>query len=407
MQRLSALLLLIFSIFCLSAIPRTAYADTFVSGQVIITLKPTVDKAAVEILLRSNRAHISAEIPQLHSFVLTVPQAAETAIVRALSKNPLIESAELNYTAQAFSTPNDPFYQNNQWGFANTGQIIVGQTGVVDADIDMDEAWDITSGSAQVNIAILDTGIDQDHEDLFGKIVDNKNFTDSVTVDDLYGHGTHVAGVAAASANNAIGVAGGCSSCMLMNIKVLNDNGSGAYSWIANGITYAADNGAKVINLSLGGSVKSRVLENAVNYAWNKGVIVVAAAGNSANISKTYPAAYARVIAVAATDNNDKKASFSSHGYRWVDVAAPGVNIYSTFPNHTYTINKSLGYDFASGTSMATPMTAATAALIWSTSYGTSASSVRSRLESTADKISGTGKFWSKGRINAQRAVTP
>lgn len=192
-----------------------------------------------------------------------------------------------------------------------------------------------------------------------------------------------------------------------MNGKVLRDDGAGYYSWIANGIIWSADNGAKVINMSLGGSSRSRTLESAVNYAWNKGVVLTGAAGNSGNQSKTYPGAYKNVIAVAATNNKDQKASFSSYGAKWVDVAAPGVNIFSTFPNHPYTINKSLNYDFGSGTSMATPMTSAAAALIWATDYGTSASSVRSRLESTADKIPGTGTYWSAGRVNAAAAVTP
>ncbi|KKR79437.1 MAG: peptidase S8/S53 subtilisin kexin sedolisin, partial [Candidatus Daviesbacteria bacterium GW2011_GWC1_40_9] len=169
--------------------------------------------------------------------------------------------------------------------------------------------------------------------------------------------------------------------------------------------TWATDNGAKVVNMSLGGSVKSSTLEKAVNYAWDHQVVVVAAAGNSANPSKTYPAAYTNAIAVAATNNKDQKASFSSYGAKWVDVAAPGVDIFSTFPNHPYKINKSLGYDFGSGTSMATPMTSAVAALIWSTPYGTSASQVRTRLEGTADKIPGTGMYWSSGRVNAANAV--
>ena len=134
-------------------------------------------------------------------------------------------------------------------------------------------------------------------------------------------------------------------------------------------------------------------------------MVVVAAAGNSANTSKTYPGAYNNAIAVAATNNKDQKAYFSSYGSKWVDVAAPGENIFSTFPNHPYKINKSLNYDYASGTSMATPMTSAVAALIWSTPYGTSASQVRARLESTTDKISGTGSYWSKGRVNASNAL--
>ena len=159
--------------------------------------------------------------------------------------------------------------------------------------------------------------------------------------------------------------------------------------------------------MSLGGPLPSRTLEKAVNYAWNHGVVVVAAAGNSGDRTKTYPGSYKNVIAVAATNNTDQKATFSNYGARWVDVAAPGVDIFSTFPNHPYTINKSLGYDFASGTSMATPIVSGVAGLIWSTSYGTSASQVRTRLEGTADNITGTGTYWSSGRVNAANAVAP
>jgi hypothetical protein len=233
--------------------------------------------------------------------------------------------------------------------------------------------------------------------------VANKNFTTSSTVDDLYGHGTHCAGIAAATTNNSIGVAGVGFNTSLMNVKVLGDNGSGQYSWIANGITWAADNGAKVISLSLGGSSGSYTLQNAVNYAWNKGVVVVAAAGNNGNTASVYPAYYSNCIAVAATDQNDAKASFSTYG-SWVDVAAPGVSIYSTLPNHSNSIGTT-NYGSLSGTSMSTPHVAGLAALVWATSYGTSNTSVRSRIESTADAISGTGTYWKYGRINANKAV--
>ena len=256
----------------------------------------------------------------------------------------------------------------------------------------------------------MDTGIDQAHPDLpIGeKVVLQKDFTGSGSVNDFYGHGTHVSGIVSATTNNSAGVAGTCPDCRLLNGKVLNDSGSGVYSWITNGIICAADNGAKVINMSLGGSVPSKTLEKAVNYAWGKNVVVVAAAGNSGNPSKTYPGAYTNAIAVAATDNQDNKASFSEYG-SWVDVAAPGVNVYSTFPTHPFYLQTEYGrsenYDFGSGTSMATPMTSGVVALIWSTGKYTYASDVRSRLELTADKISGTGTYWLAGRINAGNAV--
>ena len=397
------LLLGLFNLFSPSA--KAQDNNNHVPGQVLIKFKDGVSQAEKDNLLRNNRAQIVNKLDALDVLVLQVPEAAEEKVVAALSRNPHVDYAELDYIAEAFFVPNDTYFAGNQWGLENTGQTIKGVTGVVDADIDGPTAWDTTAGG--VKVAILDTGTDQNHEDLSSKVVLQRNFTDSPTIDDLYGHGTHVGGIVAAITNNNTGVAGGCPNCQLMNGKVLNDSGSGAYSWIASGITWATDNGAKVINMSLGGSVKSTTLERAVNYAWNKGVVVVAAAGNSANPSKTYPAAYTNAIAVAATNNKDQKASFSSYGAKWVDGAAPGENIFSTFPNHPYKINKSLGYDFGSGTSMATPMTSAVVALIWSTPYGNSASQVRTRLESTADKITGTGTYWSAGRVNAANAVAP
>ncbi len=385
-----------------------------VPGQVLVKFKDNTPQAVVVTELKRQNGKVADQINGIGTLVVNVPDQALDKVIEALSKNPHVEYAEANYIATALDfpadAPNDTYYANNQWGLENTGQTISGQTGVADADIDAQIAWSTTTGtsaSGAIKVAVLDTGIDASHPDLSTKIDIAKDFTGSATsTDDIYGHGTHVGGIVAAITNNATGVAGTCPDCRLLNGKVLNDSGSGAYSWIASGITWATQNGAKVINMSLGGSSKSSTLESAVKYAWNNGVVVVAAAGNSNNPSKTYPGAYVNAIAVAATDNKDKKASFSSYG-SWVDVAAPGVNIFSTFPTHPYKINKSLGYDFGSGTSMATPMVAATAALIWSTPYGTTNTSVRSHLESTADKIPGTGNYWSSGRINAGKAVTP
>ena len=134
-----------------------------------------------------------------------------------------------------------------------------------------------------------------------------------------------------------------------------------------------------------------------------------AAAGNGGNQTKIYPGAYTNVIAVAATDNNDAKASFSTYGASWVDIAAPGVNVYSTFPNHTFVLGtqnkRSFGYDVGNGTSMSSPIVAATAALAWSSNPGATPTAIRSKVESTADKIAGTGTNWAHGRVNAYNAV--
>lgn len=384
-------------------------------GTILVKFKDNVSRTAAKAALARHGGRVADTIDALSVLKVRLPKGQEDKVLALLAQNPNVEYAEPDYFATALVIPNDPFFAEKQWGLENTGQVIVGRIGTVDADIDASTAWDTTMGPG-IRVAILDTGIDQDHEDidtnagdLLGKIVAQQNFTTSSTIDDLYGHGTHVGGIVAALTNNGLGVAGGCGGCVLMNGKVLGDNGSGAYSWVANGVVWAADNGAKVINLSLGGTAPSRTLESAINYAWNKGVVIVAAAGNSGSRSKLYPAAYKNVIAVAATNNNDQKASFSNYGVKWVDVAAPGENIFSTFPNHPFAIQTNYGrsqnYDFGSGTSMAAPMVAAASALVWSTPYGTSASSVRTRLESTADTIPGTGTYWSKGRINAATAV--
>ncbi|GAA3404757.1 hypothetical protein GCM10011577_06870 [Pseudarthrobacter polychromogenes] len=163
-----------------------------------------------------------------------------------------------------------------------------------------------------------------------------------------------------------------------------------------------------MINMSLGVRA-SRTLETAVNNAWNKGAVLVAAAGNGGNQTKIYPAGYPNVMAVAATDNFDAKASFSTYGASWVDIAAPGVNVYSTFPNHKFYLgtqnNRSLGYDVGNGTSMSSPIVAATAALAWSVNPGADNKAIREKVQSSADKISGTGTYWANGRVNANNAV--
>jgi thermitase len=160
--------------------------------------------------------------------------------------------------------------------------------------------------------------------------------------------------------------------------------------------------------MSLGQRVSSRALEAAVKDAWARGAVIVAAAGNGGTQAKFYPGAYPNVIAVAATDNNDAKASFSTYG-KWVDVAAPGVSLYSTFPNHDFYLGtqngRAQGYDIASGTSMASPVVAGVAALAWSKLAAPSNASVREKVEATAEPIPGTGPYWAHGRVNALEAV--
>ncbi len=347
-------------------------------------LTGTADETKASIHARHG-GRVVDTIPGIDVQVVRIQENKVQDKVKAYKGEAAVEFAEPDYIAEAVLTPNDPYF-GQQWGMDK---------------IQAPDAWDITQGSSDVKIAVCDTGIDQSHPDLKTKIKGNKNFTTSRTSDDNYGHGTHVAGIAAASTNNTIGVAGVGFNSSLLNVKVLGDTGSGYYSWIANGITWAADNGAKVINLSLGGTGGSTTLENAVNYAWGKGVVVVAAAGNSNTDTLFYPAAYTNCIAVAATDRNDVRASFSNYG-TWVDIAAPGVDIYSTMPDHRNRIGLK-NYGSLAGTSMAAPHVAGVAALAFAAKPGWTNAEVRTRIEASVDST--TGFTTAIGRVNAYKAV--
>jgi len=362
----------------------------FANDELLIRFKPGVAQTAIKQLLGQLKLTEKLEITQIRVKVLRVPAGRVEAIVKALSANANVEFAEPNYIADVLQTPNDPSLAQ-QWGLTK----IQAATG-----------WNITHGATTVKIAVLDTGIDQNHADLTGKIVANQNFTSSPTADDQFGHGTHVAGIAAAVTNNGVGVAGTGYDCRLMNGKVLGDDGYGDYDWIASGICWAADNGAKVINMSLGGGGGSDTLLNAVNYAWGKGCVIVASAGNSNTTAASYPAYYTNCIAVGATDQNDQRASFSNYDSAWVDVAAPGVGIYSTIPNHTNYISTNylggaLNYGSLNGTSMAAPFVAGMAGLLWASGAANN-TAVRQRIENTCDPA---GTWVAKGRVNVPKAI--
>jgi len=283
--------------------------------------------------------------------------------------------------------------------------------------IDADLAWISYTGS-NVDIAIIDTGIDKDHQDLEANLAGGINFigkgpswnrrVDLTKWDDDNGHGTHVAGTAAAIGND-IGVVGVAPGANLWAVKVLDKTGSGYLSDIIDGIYWAADNGMEVINLSLGIDKETldqypndrQALQDAVDYAYlTKGVIVVAAAGNENAGEDTviYPARFDSAIAVAATDNNNNRASFSSTGPA-VEIAAPGVDTYSTW-NDGY-------YNTISGTSMASPHVAGTVALVISSGV-TDASQVRNVLQLTADDLGDSGKdsLYGYGLVDAEEAAT-
>jgi thermitase len=355
--------------------------------RILVKFHSTAPENVKAAIHKYHRGKILDLIPGIDLHIVQISKNTIKEKLRAYRSEAWVEYAEPDYVAYSLITPDDKYFKN-QWGMVK---------------IQAPQAWDLTRGLANIKIAICDTGIDRHHEDLASKVVLSRNLTSSPTVSDVFGHGTHVAGIAAAITNNAQGVAGIGFNSSLMNIKVMGDDGTGYMSWIASGITYAADNGAKVINLSLGSSAPSATLENAVNYAWQKGVVVVAAAGNAGTNQSIYPAYYPNCISVAATDPNDAKANFSTYG-TWVDVAAPGVNIYSTLPSLPNQMGRR-DYGYASGTSMAAPHVTGIAALVWATGYGTGNASVRDRILRTAEKA---GDIWSSyqiERVNAYRAV--
>jgi thermitase len=254
--------------------------------------------------------------------------------------------------------------------------------------IEAPQAWQITRGDQSIIVAVLDTGINKDNQDLADRVVAEVNFTNSPTSDDLYGHGTHMAGTIVAIAPE----------CRLMNVKVADDSGKCQPSVVARGIIWAVDHGAKVINISLS-MVASPNLDEAVNYAWNQGAILVAAAGNKGTSEPSYPAYYDNCLAVAGTNGNNSLALLSSYG-DWVDVAAPGFNIYSELPHNQY------GYK--TGTSPAAAHVSGVAALVFSVAEDTNGDGavndeVRWAIENSCTPVTVDGVGY--GLVNAFLAV--
>jgi thermitase len=311
-----------------------------------------------------------------------------------VQRSGLAAYTEPNMKFQAQLVPNDPYW-SLQWG---------------PQKIEADWAWNTTMGDSSVLVAIIDTGIDYSHPDLAGNYVplgyDWVNM-DNDPIDD-FGHGTHCAGIVAASINNGVGIAG-VAHVSIMAEKGLDAYGSGYEDELAQAIIHAVDQGADILSNSWGSSGDSMLIHEAVQYAYNHSVLVIAAAGNSGSNIKMYPAAYDEVVAVTATDSSDNPAYFTNYG-DWVEVAAPGVDIYSTMPTYHVTMNDqgySMNYTYMSGTSMACPHAAGVAALIWSQFPNATRDWVRAQLRFTADDLGDPGfdEYYGFGRINAKNAV--
>ncbi|MFC4547161.1 S8 family peptidase [Paenactinomyces guangxiensis] len=370
-----ALLVIPSSIFAESSSP---VSPKYVPGQVIVKFKAGTSQKSMQAAHSEEGTQVVSKSSKLGFEVVKFKNKSVEEMIKQYKQNPNVEYVEPNYYFHATWTPND--LTSSQWG---------------PQKIQAPQAWDVTRSSSNVKIAIVDTGVQSNHPDLSGKVINGRDFVDDDNVsNDANGHGTHCAGIAAAVTNNGTGIAGMAPNARILAVRVLDANGSGTLDDVANGIIHAADQGAQVISLSLGGSSGTSSLQNAVNYAVNKGSVVVAAAGNSGSSAPSYPAYYSNAIAVASTDSADRKSSFSNYG-SWVDVAAPGSSIYSTYIGSSY---RSL-----SGTSMATPHVAGLAGLL--AAQGKNNSQIRAAIENTADQISGTGTYWSYGRVNAAKAV--
>ena len=332
------------------------------------------------------------------------------AEVAKLKADPNVEYAEPNYVYRASDAPNDPRYSS-----------LYGMT-ITHAD----SAWKVTTGKKSVLVAVIDTGVDYNHEDLAGNVfVNSKEIANNHVdedgngyIDDVHGwdfanndnnpmddneHGTHVSGTIGAVGNNGKGVVGVNWQVSILPCKFLDSNGSGTSADAAEAIMYSANMGAVISSNSWGGGGQSLTLENAIKYANSKGMLVVAAAGNeSSNNDNTpsYPANYnvANVISVAATDSQDKLASFSNYGATKVHLAAPGVNILSSTPNNQY--------QSFSGTSMATPHVSGALALMRAANDTLSAASMKAKLLASVDNVTGlTGKVSTGGRLNVEKCV--
>jgi thermitase len=351
--------------------PPDAAGDR-IPGQILVKFEDGAPGRAVAEARRAAAAEELSVIEQLGVHVWRVPEHASARALEALQRNPHVEFAELDAVVELDGiVPNDPEF-TNQWGLRQ---------------VNAPEAWTLSRGTSNVVIAILDTGV-APVPDLAGKLLPGRNvLTGTGDTSDGQGHGTWSAGVAAATTDNGIAVAGYCWHCSILPVKVL-DGTSGTMSSLVAGITWAADNGADVISMSLSGPSGTTTLRDAVSYAAARDVALVAAAGNEGDTVERYPAAYPEVIGVAGTTSQDQLYAWSNHG-DWVDVAAPGNNITTTRDGGT------INYG---GTSAATPAVAGVLGLALEHATATQA---RDALQSTAAPL----PFVRFGRIDAEATL--
>jgi thermitase len=378
---LSSMLVPLFFSLPVLANPPSLSQD-WAKGQILVQPKAGLSEENFQKILKTHQGSSKGKLKQLSTHIINVPLKAEQAIVRALSNNPNIEFAELDLLVEATTvTANDPYY-TNAWHLSK---------------MQLPTAWDTAKGNGVV-VAILDSGVNGEHNDLAANMVAGWNSVSrNNDTADINGHGTKVAGVVAAISDNNTGVTSIAWHASIMPVRITNDStGYAYYSDVANGLTWAADNGADIANISYRVSGSSTVT-NAAQYLRNKGGLVVASAGNGG--SNLNCSDNASIITVSATNSDDNKASWSDYG-NCIDVAAPGVGIWTT--------TRSGGYNAPSGTSFASPATAATLALIKSANLNLSNDELENILESSADKTKSSGEFstfYGHGRVDAAAAV--
>jgi len=364
--------------------------------------------SAVERALRHepSRPDIAARHGLDRYWIMRVPVGSPVReIATTLSQMPeLVESAEADGIGGILGvTPDDPSF-NVQYGLNNTGQTIQGSIGVPGADINAVAAWSLHTGSPDIVLALIDTGVSSTHPDLASKVITGYNALNggSNTADSwIISHGTHCAGIAAAASNNGTGISGVDWGAKIMPIKVLNLIGGGLESDCANGVVWAADNGAHVASLSLGFPDGTAFFASSIAYAYDLDVVIVAATGNTPGAQIFFPARWPQVIAVGATTNQDVIASFTTTGAQ-MEVVAPGVDVYST-----YAALFSAPYVYQSGTSMACPHVAGLATLIRGANPSLSAPEVRNIIRTTAKDLGPAGwdPTYGHGRIDAHAAL--
>jgi type VII secretion-associated serine protease mycosin len=354
--------------------------------EIIVQARTGVDTARLRDGLAARGLTLARRIPHTRFFAVRTHGQSPSAAIQSLADSSSVAEAEPDYVRHALDVPNDPYFGSSEAAYL--------------AAVRMPQAWDVSHGSSGVTIAVVDSGVTS-VTDLSLQLLPGRNMLDPAgdTRDDMAGgHGTLVAGIAAATTNNGIGIAGVAWNASVLPVKVLNNQGAGTDFPIASGIVWAVDHGANIVNLSLGGRTLGPALCSAVDYAASKGALVIAAAGNSGASVPFYPAACPGVLAVAATDGNGDFASFSSFG-PWVALAAPGIGVMATQNNGSY--------DTASGTSVAAPMVSGVAALLRAQHPDWSPSEIATQLEQTAQDRgpAGVDPFYGHGLLDAYAAL--